>query len=199
MKPVKFLKRIQEGDELTIAALGDSFTYGWGVTKGYMCCLREMLSEKYPLAKLNLINGGSPGDSARGGMYRVWQDVIRHNPDLVIIQFGLNDLYSGFTTDEFYQNMTRIIKEIQEKTKSEIILVTSTTVESKEQNQIIYTFYDRIVQCGKECKVPVVKIHEFWENRIAMGSSLPFLVQNDGIHPNEAGHLIMAEAIMELF
>lgn len=199
MKPVKFLKRIQNGEELTIAALGDSFTYGWGVTKGYLCCLREMLSEKYPVAKLNLINGGSPGDTARGGVYRVWQDVIRHNPDLVIIQFGLNDLFSGFDINEFYQNLMRIVKEIQEKTESEIILVTSTTVEDKEQNKMIYNFYDRIIECGKECKVPVVKVHEFWENRIALGSSIPFLVQNDGIHPNEAGHLIMAEAIMGLF
>jgi len=199
MKPVKFIKRIQKGEELTIAALGDSFTYGWGVTKGYLCSLREMISDKYPGSKINLINGGSPGDTAKGGVYRVWQDVIRHNPDLVIIQFGLNDLYSGFGTDEFYQNLSRIVKEIREKTDSEIILVTSTTVEDKEQNKIIYTFYDQIVECGKEFKVPVVKVHEYWEKRIAMGSSLPFLVQNDGIHPNEAGHLIMAEAIMELF
>ena len=199
MKPAKFIKIIQKGEELTIAAIGDSFTYGWGVTKGYLCSLREMISDKYPGAKINLINGGSPGDTAKGGVYRVWQDVIRHNPDLVIIQFGLNDLYSGFGTEEFYQNLARIVKDIKEKTESEIILVTSTTVEDKEQNKIIYTFYDQIVACGKEFKVPVVKVHEYWEKRIAMGSSFPFLVQNDGIHPNEAGHLIMAEAIMELF
>ena len=45
MKAIKTIKKLEEGYTVTIAALGDSLTYGWLVNKGYLDYFKEMLLE----------------------------------------------------------------------------------------------------------------------------------------------------------
>ncbi len=199
MELLNFKERMKTGEELTIAALGDSLTYGWMVTKGYICFLREMISEKYHGTKINFINSGSPGDTARGGLYRVYEDVLRHKPDLVFVQFGLNDAYTGFTPESFRQHLSSIIEEIKAKPDIEIILLTSVPVKDALESVTAEKIYEMIIQCGEEYNIPVVRVHEYWNNKIEAGVNWNSLVQADGVHPTEEGYRLMAEAVMELF
>ena len=41
--------------------------------------------------RLSVINSGVNGDTTTGAQQRFEQDVLHHRPEIVIIQFGLND------------------------------------------------------------------------------------------------------------
>ena len=53
------------------------------------------MSSARPDLELVTINSGMSGDNSRGGLYRFGRDVREHDPDLVTVNFGVNDAFSG--------------------------------------------------------------------------------------------------------
>ena len=97
-------EKLHRGAPVTLVALGDSLTSGWMVRKGYLEYLTEMIEQAYPSARLTIINRGIPGDTADNGRVRVYSDVIAHKPDLVFIQFALNDAVMGYSPQQLHQH-----------------------------------------------------------------------------------------------
>ncbi len=113
MKPEKTIAKLAAGESVRIAALGDSLTYGWMVEKGYIDFLQDMLQAKYPAATIQFINRGIPGDTAEGGLRRLKEQVIDAHPDLVFVQFALNDAFIGCPLAEYEKNIALIIDRLQ--------------------------------------------------------------------------------------
>jgi len=95
------------------------------VVKGASCG-KNICAFLYPSTPVNIINAGVSGVSAGHGLARLERDVLRYNPDLVGVSFGLND-----ACDEREESLERYkedLKEIFEKIKnsdSEAILMTA--------------------------------------------------------------------------
>ena len=199
MKIVKTLKKLNDGEKVKIAALGDSLTYGWMTEYGFLDYLKTMLNEKFPDSEITILNRGIPGDTAKDGLRRVENDIIRTQPDLVMVQFALNDAYTGFTPEDFQKNIDEIILRLKDKTASEIILLTSVALLNPLENKFAYKFYEKIIESGKRFTLPVAAVHEYWSKKITSGITHSSLTQSDGIHPTEKGYKLMAEAVFELF
>jgi lysophospholipase L1-like esterase len=199
MKLTESLGKLNSGEEIKIVALGDSLTYGWMTERGFLDYLKTMIMKKYPDSKLKILNRGIPGDTAKDGLRRVDSDVIRLSPDLVFIQFALNDAYTGFSSADFQKNIESIILKIKEDSNAEIALITSVALLNPEENKIADEFYSIISQCGERYNIPVAAVHEYWEEKISSGIRHSLLVQSDGIHPTEKGYELMAEAVFKLF
>ena len=193
------LHKLKSGESVKLAALGDSLTYGWMTQYGFLDYLEILIKKKYSKSELLIFNKGVPGDTAKDGLYRVEKDVIKLSPDLVFIQFALNDAYSGCTVNEFQKNIESIIVKIKDRLNSEIALLTSVAIQDNGMNKIANEFYMRIIKSGEKFKLPVVSVHKYWEKKIASGINHSLLVQYDGVHPTEKGYELMAEAVFELF
>ena len=113
MKIIEKLARktrdIGGSEGVTIAFLGDSVTQGcfelykkendrieteFDKRYSYERYLFDILCTLYPEATVNIINAGISGDTAPRGALRVDRDVIRHQPDLTVVCYGLNDCRS---------------------------------------------------------------------------------------------------------
>jgi len=199
MKPAITIQKLRDREEVKIAALGDSLTYGWMTSIGFLDYLRVMIDKKYPQCKLQIFNRGIPGDTASDGLRRVEKDVIKLLPDLVFIQFALNDAYTDISTEEFRNNIDSLILKIKKNTTSEIALLTSVALINPDENRFALEFYKKISESGEKFKLPVVLVHEYWSKKISAGINHSTLVQSDGIHPTEKGYELMAEAVFELF
>jgi lysophospholipase L1-like esterase len=193
------LNRLRRGENLRLVALGDSLTYGWMVNKGYSEFLEEMLSTRFPGNRVTIINRGIPGDTAADGRRRLQSDVLESHPDLVFIQFALNDAYSGYSPEKYRDNIDAIVKIIREKTKSEILLMTSVLLNSKKENARINKYYRMLSEISRRESLPLVEVHRFWERKLTEGYDFSNLVQTDMVHPTDEGYRLMAEAIMEYF
>jgi acyl-CoA thioesterase I len=199
MKPEKTISKMKEGLPVTITALGDSLTAGWLEKRGYLNFLSEMLAEKYKECKLKIINKGVPGDTASGGLNRLEKDILQQNPDMVFIQFSLNDAYTGYSPSEFSKNIKEIIDKIKERSDADIVLITSTYLGFVQGGDLADIFYNVLEKISERNTIPIVKVHEYWKSRIPDMVHYKNYVQEDLTHPNEAGYRLMAEAIMEIF
>lgn len=185
---------LETGSPITLAGLGDSLTQGWLVKKGFFDRFCDRLSEKFSRAKIHRINAGIPGDTAAGGLYRL-DRLITQSPGWVVVQFALNDCYSGIDVSEFEKNIESIAKKLLEK-EINPILATSCPVPDPGFLESADLFYAAIAEVGQRLSVPVARLDEYWkQNQPARGESL---YQWDGVHPTDWGHALMAEGLLKL-
>ncbi len=199
MKPEKTIERLSSGRDVVIVALGDSLTYGWMVRKGYLDFLKEMLGERYPVSKITILNRGIPGDTAQGGLERLRNDVLDDDPHCVLVQFALNDAFSGYNPYVFQNNVRAIISGIQENTDADVVLVTSVYIRNSSENDLAEQFYSALENLSSELSLPIARVHEIWKLAIRNGVIFSSLVQYDGVHPTVEGYELMAKAVMEVF
>lgn len=223
---IKFTRSLQEKDSVLIVAFGDSVTQGWtclhtrdpqGV---YHNQLKQLLENRYSDVTVNMINSGVGGNQASDGLVRIDKDVIRFSPDLVLIEFGLNDsVKNGLAgMKSFKQTMTAIIKRIQQQTDADIVLLTPNFLAtsdnqniheehrrkgyvetaSKIQNSSVLARYAQALrEIGAERNVAVADIYSRWE-QISDVLDTNTLLANGLNHPDVRGHRLIAETIMAL-
>jgi lysophospholipase L1-like esterase len=173
---------------------------GWMVRKGFVDFLDEMIKRKYPVCSFSLLNRGVPGDTAEGGLYRLSEDVLDHEPDCVLVQFALNDAFTGINVERFGNSVQSIINSINENGGAEVILVTSVCLGNTRENEIAFPFYKKLEELADSNEITVAKVHEYWSRKIAEdGLEFRKLVQSDLVHPTVEGYRLMAEAIMGVF
>jgi lysophospholipase L1-like esterase len=195
-KPEKTIARLRAGQAVRIVALGDSLTYGWMAEKGYIDFLQALLKERYPAAAVSFLNRGIPGDTARGGLERLNEQVIEQKPDLVFVQFGLNDAFCGCPPVQYAATVSRIIERLCNESSAEILLLTSVALADPRENEIALKYYAELERLSREQCVPIARVHAFWQEKT--GGDFKGLVQADLVHPTAAGYRLMAEAIMQV-
>ncbi len=160
---------------IKIVCFGDSLTYGYLVNKGYVDFLKEKLD------RLNFINEGIPGDTALDGLYRLEYSVLKHKPDLTIIEFCVNDAFSGFTVKEFEENYIKILNKISGK---KVIMIPHMLKEKIDQ-KIVKPYYDKLREIANIRKIEIIDVSKY-----KLDSSQ---LLSDGLHPNENGYEIYAK------
>jgi len=93
---------------ITILALGDSLTTGYGLAPEASFASRLEQDLKREKRDVRVIDGGVSGDTAYDGLRRI-DRLLVHTPDLVIVEFGTNDWYLGLSVKEIKANLARII------------------------------------------------------------------------------------------
>jgi lysophospholipase L1-like esterase len=113
--------RLRAGKPVTVVAYGMSITRGLDVSgfdgvKPYMPTYVDLFGEglrwKYPRAAVGLYNAGLPGSTVDWGAKYVSSYVVPLEPDLVIIDFGMNDFWR-MKPDEFGDSVRSIIRQVR--------------------------------------------------------------------------------------
>jgi acyl-CoA thioesterase-1 len=190
------IAKLQSGSAVTIVALGDSLTSGWMVARGYTEFMRDMLLIRFPKADIRLINSGIPGDTAPGGFYRLQQDVLSYSPDLVLVQFALNDAFCGCSLEEFRRAIEAIIERIRQESSADVLVLTSTLPADASELDVVAPFYAVLKDIAREKGCGVALVDEHWRVSIAADTPHDSLVLYDRVHPSEEGYRLMAEAVM---
>ena len=78
-----------KNEKYRIAFVGDSFVWGYGVNEEerFTGIIQEKLGEEY-----EVMNFGVPGFSTDQYLLKIKDDVLKFNPDMIIVSFVLNDL-----------------------------------------------------------------------------------------------------------
>ncbi|MBW2557458.1 MAG: hypothetical protein JRD69_01240 [Deltaproteobacteria bacterium] len=95
--------------------------------------------------------------------------------------------------------MLNSYKEIMENTASEIVLVTSVCLGNWRDNARVGRYYYQLQKLADLHRLPLARVHVYWEDRISDGIRFDDLVQADRVHPVSQGYRFMAKAVMELF
>ena len=91
----KVLKKAQAGEPITVAFLGGSITQGFHAddisTEAYAPLTAQWFREKFPDSEITYVNAGIGATGSYIGVYRTDRDVLYSDPDLVFVDFSVND------------------------------------------------------------------------------------------------------------
>ncbi len=100
-----FYAKLKAGREVNIGYLGGSIT----AQEGWRPKTLKMFQEAFPKAKVSQINAAIGGTGSDLGVFRVKQDVLDHKPDLMFIEFAVND--GGAPPEQIYMCMEGIVRQ----------------------------------------------------------------------------------------
>ena len=82
---------LREGDRIIF--LGDSITAQGNDPGGYVAIVRDTLTARHPELGLKIIGAGVSGNKVPDLLRRLQRDVLDHQPTLVFILIGINDVW----------------------------------------------------------------------------------------------------------
>ncbi len=182
-------KAVKEGGKESmpiIVAVGDSLTAGFGVAEeqSFPALLEKKLQEDGH--KYRVINAGVSAETSSGTLSRLeW--ILTLQPDIVILETGANDGLRGIDPQVAENNIREILKTLKER-NVEVLLVGMKMVRNLGPIYVakFNALYPRLAEESGAVFMP------FLLEGVAMQGALN---QADGVHPNAAGHLKIAENI----
>ena len=216
---------------VTIAFLGDSVTQGcfelrktetaFGTVtdsqSSYIYKLKTILDAFYPHASCNVVNGGVSGSSAQHGLERLHRDILRYEPDLVVVCFGLNDSYAGTDYLPVYlSSLEKIFTAVQNSGADCIFLtpnmrslsvspriveeyqieLAKTHAENARRN-VLEAFLGEASRLAAGKGIPMCDCFRKWKKFYENGVDINDLLSNFINHPTRDMHWMFAFALMD--
>jgi acyl-CoA thioesterase I len=168
----------------TVLVLGDSLSYGTGASAG----------EDYPtlLAKAtswNIVNEGVPGDTSAGGLARLPPLLEAHQPKLLIVELGGNDLLRQTPPTEIMQNLSSILSQAKAQGIQTILVAIPefSPLKATFGNLTDHPLYEKL---ATETATPLIAdvFSEVLSDRN---------LKSDQIHANAKGYAVVSEKLSE--
>lgn len=193
-------KKLLAGEPLRVVCFGDSVTgvyYHTGSRRAYTDMLGIALRQAVPAAQVELFNAGISGHTTVNALARLDRDVLAHQPDLVTVMFGLNDM-TRVPLDEYRANLGQIVARCR-AAGSEVVLATPNNVVTTgdRPTEKLIQYCDAVRDVGRELNVPVCDVYRELEAARAHDAFDWRLLMSDAIHPNMDGHKRMAAALAQ--
>lgn len=169
-----------------IVAFGDSLTAGVS-GRSYPEALQKLMDENG--YRYRVENQGVSGDTTTDGLARI-DNVIAVHPALVLLEFGGNDGLRGVPVEATRDNLSQMIERIQ-AAKIPLVLLGITLPPNYGPDYVkpFTAIFPELAQHYKIKLMPFLLLHVYQDHS---------LMQPDGIHPNEAGNVIVARDVFNL-
>jgi lysophospholipase L1-like esterase len=192
----KTVAKLQLGEPVRIVCFGDSVTgvyYHTGGRRAYTDMLGIALVRVFPKANVTTINAGISGHTTVNALSRIDRDVLAHEPTLVTVMFGLNDM-GGLSLDQFRDNLRTIVEKCR-AAGAEVLLATPNDVinTSGRPTEKLARYCEVVREVGREQDVPVCDCYGELEALRSRDATAWRLLLSDEIHPNMDGHKRIAE------
>ena len=180
-------------DQVTIAALGDSLTQGYGLVTedGFVPQLENWLNAQG--ADVRILNAGVSGDTTQGGLSRVgW--TLTPEVDAMIVALGGNDLLRGLDPAMSRANLDGILAAARDAGVPVLLVgLAAPGNYGQEYKRAFDRMYPELAQAYGALHADsfLGPLMDAVENGAARGS----LMQPDGIHPSAQGVSLIVEGL----
>lgn len=186
------IEKARSGEDVTIAYIGGSITEG--LTAGSENCYARLscslFEEKFAAGgKVNYINAGLSGTPSNLGVLRLDRDVLSHEPDIVFVEFAVNDSQDKLAK-ESYESLVKTVLS-QDNAPAAVLLFN--VIESG------YTAQAHMKEIGEFYDLPMISAadaltEEFDSKRLTWDD-----YSDDQSHPNAYGHKLLCEFIGNMY
>ncbi len=208
-------------EPLTIVAFGDSTTAKRGPLRVYPDVLQQSLPNNG--LPVNVINAGIGGHHTNNAKARFENDVVRHAPDIVIIQFGINDsavdVWKNPPATEpriklttYVDNLSHFVHTLR-KRNVKVVLMTPNPIRWTEKlrtmygkppykpddddgfNVLLKEYAKHVRRLASNENVVLVDAYAIFEEFGEQEDKSIDDLLLDGMHPNTDGHKLIATAL----
>ena len=195
-----FDQRAHKGESLNVAFFGGSLTWGAQATDplrtSYRALVSRRLKQAYPKAHFEFRDAAIGGTGSQLGAFRLERDVLSHKPDLVFLDFTINDdPYSKPDADRLASYESLIRRMVQAGVPViQVILPAKKDVLPNPPERPLDAKHKEI---GKAYGLAIADAVALVKARVSEGKATPdqlWDVALDVTHPGDAGYALYAEA-----
>ena len=183
------MKKAANGEEITVSFIGGSITQGSsaGDNDCYAKLVYDWFGSTFPNAKVNYNRAGIGATGSYIGVHRVERDVLSNNPDVVFVEFSVNDTTENTRRDvDSYDSLLR--KIWGSDSKPAIVCIGMT----QENGTSVQNYHYDI---AKSYDLPFIS----YRNAILDVINKEYIkwtdISDDNIHPNTVGHKVLSQII----
>jgi len=161
-------------------------------------CYAQLLKEAFSESGIEIINHSREKDSSFEGVWSFYDDIDPVKPDILILHFGLDDMYRPVYRSEFKENLVQIVRLARQRCNPEIALLTSQPFEDNGEMDTAQIYYRTIREVALDLQCTYVPVHLLWAGYLSeTGQRHRDLVNTDYRYPNDAGHRLFFDILYE--
>lgn len=186
------MKRAANGESLVIGFLGGSITQGSLSSTPKTCyayLVYEWWKKSFPNAAFSFVNGGIGGTTSHYGGARAWKDVLCYRPDIVTVDFSVNDDANEFFEETYEGTLRRLLAA---PSSPAVVVLNNVFYDTGKNAQ---NYHNRIAD---HYGIPHVSIKDTVYPDVESGKIVRADITPDNLHPNDKGHRLVADEICKL-
>ena len=221
---MKFKEKLK-GRTVKIVCFGDSVTGGYFESDAdmhavrdteavYHSRLKKKLNMLFPALDVEVINSGVGGDTAAHALRRIGDDVLAHEPDLVTVSFGLNDVngeigeftnaldeifgvLNGKGAECIYMSPNMLNTRISEKLRRGALYDYALKTMDYQQSGRMDGFMKAAAGSARKNGVAVCDCYGRWKRLYGLGADITGLLANHINHPIREMHELFCNLLLE--
>jgi len=180
---------------LRLLIRGGSIAAGYGVARSYV----DILQERYARRGVEIINRSHYRQTSFDGIDYFDQEIDPYRPEMLMIHFGIDDAFFPVYRSEFKENLVRIVRLARQRFDPVILLPTAQTFDNPFDMDAVNIYYRTIREVAVDLACELIPVHTYWAGYLVQhGIQNSALVQEDSRYPNEHGHAVIADALVNV-
>lgn len=188
-------RRLTAGLPCTVAYLGGSITQAY--PDGYAWQTTAWLRTAFPQTAFTEINAGIGGTGSDLGAFRLRQDVLRYEPDVLFLEFAVNDSGSGHDIRAAMEGIVRHVHQVRPQCDVLFIYTLAQSLTDDLNNERLWPAAARHEEVAVQYGLPSINVAVDVARRLAAGKLTWEAFAADGVHPNASGHALYTDVIRE--
>lgn len=189
------MRKAEAGEPVTIACIGGSITQGT-ISNGsddnqvsHKRCYADLYfswwEQTFPDTEFTFINAGIGATDSYIGVHRVQKDVLDFLPDLVLVEFSVNDADSP-TYKTTYDNLVRRILLAENHPAAMLLFMGQTNGATAQGSHVLIGF---------NYKLPMISCASLIQDMMAQEVYTADQLSGDEVHPSALGHAVTGEIL----
>lgn len=183
------IKKLLEKEQINLIGFGGSITQGSlasRVENSYSYLVYNWLKERFPDKLLNYFNCGVGGTGSLYGAFRINRDVAVCDPDLVLIDYSVNDTADSESLDTFEGTIRQLLSL---PSRPALIILGNVFYDRGESAQVIHSMIAR------HYDLPMISMDTTLYRLVLEGKIDRRSFTPDDLHPDDRGHGLLAQSI----
>lgn len=209
--PLVLLSFTNPPKKIRVIFFGDSITQMAIQPKGYIPKLDSIIKQSHLPDSIELSGAGIGGNKVYDLYLRMEDDVLKKNPDVVVIYVGINDVWhkassgTGTDADKFEKFYRAIIKKLQDKNIKVVVCTPSLIGErndnSNQQDGDLNNYSNIIRKIAKDLALPVCDLRKAFAEYLSGHNPTNVekgILTLDRVHLNEQGNILVASEMWKV-
>jgi lysophospholipase L1-like esterase len=187
----RFLSRARRGESVTVGVIGGSITQGASAStpeRRWGNRVAQWLRERFPDTPIEFVNAGIGATSSDFGAHRVQAHLLVHNPDLVVVEYAVNDSVNPHRVETLEGLVRQLLSTPSDPAVMQLFTMNDQGGNVQADLEIVGRYYG----------LPMVSYRDGIWPEIEAGRMAWDDVGADNVHPNDLGHEFCAGFITGL-